>query len=270
MERPSITEYTSMSYFVRDMLRYRKATEKGFSVMRATSGLRRISPTLVSLVVKGQRALTLDRADEFSKLLNLNVTEKLYLRNWVGQLEGKDFLESKPVMPVDTRPSRAPAGPNLLNDWLNVYVKDFFHLERVQENPELVEKYLISVAPPKRVRRAIEFLKREGFLRRTVDGKLVLETRLAESDAQMPSQKIRQFHKGALQLAKLGIDLFPSTERLAHAQTLTLDEESYRELEQLIEDFSEKVKDFVARHPSPGQRLYQLIVNLTPVGGKSE
>lgn len=260
MERPSIHSYASAADYVRDMIRFRKQTESDFSVLRATKSLRKMSPTLVSLVAKGKRSLTVDRVDEFAKLLKLNVSEKFYLRKWVDRVNE----------PPRETPSRRDVGTGLMNDWLNIYVKDFFHLEAVQKNPELIETALTAVAPASRVRRAMEFLRREGHLRRTLDGKLVLESRLDVAESPTPSRKIRQFHKGALGLAKLALDLYSKEERLANTVTLTLDEKSHAELRELIEEFAEKLKDFVARHPEPGNRLYQLILNLSPIGGKLE
>ena len=264
MDRPSINNYETPRDFVRDMIRFRKATESGFSVHRSVRPLRKISPALVSLVVSGRRALTLDRVDEFAKLLNLNVPEKIYFRRWVGRLEGLDFAESMPSQP------RKEVGVGLLSDWLNVYVKDFFQLKAVQKDPSLIERQLLAVAPGKRVAKAIQFLLREGYLRKDMRGQTVLESRLATAEPAMPSHKIRQFHKGALALAKAALDLYPVNERLANTLIIPLNEQSYSELQELIQEFAEKLKDFADKNPETGDRLYQLIVNLSPVGGKIE
>lgn len=266
MERPLLHSYENPAEFVRDMIRYRKFAEPGFSVLKVSKTLRRVSPALVSLVVQGKRMLTFDRAEEFAKLLGLNPTEKIYFRNWVGQLENKDFLESEAIPPG----ARKEVAVSILNDWINIYVKDFFQIAAVQKNPELIEKQLINVAPPKRIARAIQFLQREGYLRRTLDGRFVLESRLSVAEPKVPSAKIRQFHKGALQLAKLALDLYPVTERYANTLIIPLDEKRYEELRGLIEEFAEKLKDFAAKNPENGTRLHQLIVNLSPVGGKLE
>ncbi len=265
MIRPVIGQYESPADFVRDMIRYRKTTETSFSVHRAAKTLRRISPALVSLVVQKKRNLTLDRVDEFARLLKLNPTEKNFFRNWVGQLEGKDFIEN-----VSPPRERKDVGIGILSDWLNIYVKDFFQIAPIQSNSELIEKQLRSVASPKRVAKAIEFLLREGYLRKTMDGKTVVETRLAVAEPAAPSRRIRQFHKGALSLAKMALDLYPVEERLANTLIIPLDEKSHAELLELIQEFAEKLKDFAARKKEDGTRLYQLIVNLSPVGGKIE
>jgi len=268
VQRPVISEYQKPSDFVKDMIHFRKTTEAGFSVFQTTKRLRKISPALVSLVVQGKRTLTLDRADEFARLLNLNVSEKIYFRKWVGQLEDKDFLEAEG--PAAKGGTRKEVGLGLLSDWINVYVKDFFQIPAVQKDPKLIEKQMMAVAPPRRIAKAISFLLHEGYLRKTVDGKVVLDTDLAISEPKVPSQKIRQFHKGAMNLAKVALDLFPPQERLANTLIIPLDEQRYEEMQGMIQEFAEKLKDFAAKNPEAGNRLYQLIINLSPVGGKLE
>lgn len=264
--RPLINEYQDPSAFVRDMIQYRKSASRGFSVSRATRRLRKVSPTLVSLVCQGKRSLTVDRADEFAKLMDLNSSEKTIFKNWIGQLEGVDFLEDKEKNP----PSRKDVAVSLLTDWINVYVKDFFQMPAVQKDPARIEQLLRAVATPQRIQRALQFLLSEGYLRKTLDGTIVPETRLSVAEPKAPSRKIRQFHKAALQLARVALDLYPVEERRANTLTISLDEERLDELNALIDEFGERLRDFAARNPNPGNRLYQLIINLSPIGGKLE
>jgi hypothetical protein len=49
---------------------------------------------------------------------------------------------------------------------------------------------------------------------------------------------------------------------------IPVDEERHQELRELIAEFAEKLKDFAARNPETGNRLYQLVINLSPVGEK--
>src|SRR3954462_6357845 len=100
------------------MILFRKKTEPGFSVYKVTKTLRRISPALVSLVIQEKRKLTIDRIDEFARLLNLNTTEKFFFRNWVGGMDGKDFLETGSA----GARARKIASTSILNDWINLYV----------------------------------------------------------------------------------------------------------------------------------------------------
>lgn len=263
--RPAISDYQDMVDFVRDMLAYRKKTEKSFSVLSATQTLRKISPTLVSLILQRKRKITYDRIEEMARLLNLNFQEKIYFRHWLLGESAESVPESKAAS------RRKEVSHHILNDWLNVYVKDCFQMPRIQKNPQLIYQQLGALAPRPRIEKALDFLLREGHLRKTLDGKIVIETNLAVAvDSPVPVKKIRQFHKNALGIAKNALDLFPPTERFASTMTIPLNEKSYGEVLEIVKEFAARLQNFAAHDEETGERLYQFVLNLSPTGGKSE
>jgi uncharacterized protein (TIGR02147 family) len=269
MLRPVIANYKDPVDFARDMLRFRKETEVGFTVQLATKTLRRVSPTLVSLILKKKRTLTIDRAEEFAKLLALNTVERFYFKNWLERIEdGGHTSAVEPVPEVSSR--RREVSTSILSDWLNIYVRDFFQFPRVQRDNSILFKTLTHIAKPKRIERAFQFLLREGYLRRTLDGRIVVESSSAVANPKVPSKKIREAHKGALSLARSAIDMYPPAERLSNFLIIPMNEKSYAELLELIEGFAEQLQEFAGRNEGAGDRLYQLIVNVSPVGGKVE
>lgn len=267
--RPQITDYTDVVEYFRDMIAFRKATEKNFSVLSATQVLRRVSPALISLILKGKRNITLDRIDEFAKLLTLNSQEKFFLKNWLLRIENHanaGFTEAAQA----SAKHRKEISTHILQDWVNVYVKDSFQLTHIQKNPQLIYQSLGHHANPQRIDKSIQFLLREGYLRKTIEGRTVIETQLAFADQNISSKKVRQFHKNALQIAKNALDLYPTTERLANTMTIPLNEKSYDEFIGLIRDFAQRMQDFAAQSNEDGDRLYQVVLNLSPAGGKIE
>jgi uncharacterized protein (TIGR02147 family) len=263
--RPTMADFNEPYEFIREMIAYLKASDAQFSILSATRSLRKISPTLVSLILKGQRQLTLDRVDEFSKLLKLSAPEKAYFRKWIGHRHlSKPEVFTKPTLSKN----RKEVSTHILSDWIHVYVKDCFEIPSVQKDPSLVFRQLANLASPARIEKSIRFLLKEGHLRKTLSGEIVTETPLTVTDPQVPSSKIRQFHKGALSIAKAALDTHPANERYANTMILSMDAEKYQELVSVIQEFAEKLKDFAAQ--SSGPQLYQVIVNLSPTGGKFE
>jgi uncharacterized protein (TIGR02147 family) len=209
--------------------------------------------------------------EELSKLLQLNAQEKIYFKNWIDRKDsGASELLTSGKADLQARHQRKEVGSHILNDWINVYVKDCFQIPKVQRRPELVHRYLSAYAHSKRLEKSIDFLLKEGHLRRTPDGRIVVEANLAVADPKVPNKKIRQFHKGALGIAKTALDLFPPDERLANALIMPLNEKSYGELLEIVQEFSERLQSFAAHNQEPGERLYQLVLNLSPTGGKVE
>ncbi len=291
INRPSITDFKEPELFLKEMLRYRKQTDKKFSIVNETKNLRKISPTLVSLILSSQRKITLDRVDEFAKLLNLNFSEKSYLKNWL------DSKSAPKILNKQNHPSvRNKTSTHILNDWINLYVKDQFEISEVQRDPSIIYKLLANIAPPSRIKKSLEFLLKYGYLRKKIDGSIVLDTPLTVTEPLVSNQKIRKFHKKALKLAQQNMDIYPTTERFANTATIALTAEKYQELLNLITDFTEKFKDFseaasneltsksklknqtgeVNKYSAEEEKaiskeiqVYQLIINLSPAGGKA-
>jgi uncharacterized protein (TIGR02147 family) len=276
--RPVIASFSEPVDFVQAMIHFLKQTDSRFSVLAASKKLRRLSPALVSLVIKKKRALSLDRVEEFSQLLRLTMAEKIYFREWVSGAFTENNLNNHSVRAS----RRKELSSDWLRDWINPYVKDCFQIPQVQIDPSLALRHLANLAQPARIKKSIHFLLSEGHLRRTLDGKIVTETPLTVTDparqvggvpsAPLSVEKIRQFHKGALQVARTAIDTHPASERYANTIILPLTENHYQQLVGLVQEFAEKIKDFSAEVGSQaeGDRLYQVVVHLSPTGGKFE
>ncbi len=268
--RPQITDYTNIVEYFRDMIAFRKASEKNFSVLSATQTLRRVSPALISLILKGKRNITLDRIDEYAKLLTLNSQEKFFLKNWLLRNESLATNTESLDLNHTGAKHRKEISTHILQDWVNVYVKDSFQLGQIQKNPKLIYQSLGHHANPQRIDKSIQFLLREGYLRKTIEGRTVIDTQLAFADQNISSKKVRQFHKNALHIAKNALDLYPTSERHANTMTIPLNEKSYGELIEIIREFAQKMQDFAAQSTDEGDRLYQVVLNLSPAGGKIE
>ncbi|MEI6397342.1 MAG: TIGR02147 family protein [Pseudomonadota bacterium] len=268
MSRPIITSYTDIVQYMSEMLAYRKATEAKFSVLKATKTLRRLSPALISLILKGKRRVTLDRVDELSKLLGLTPHERQYLRDWVSGGEVSKVTEPNSSTPrVGER--RKVATSHILTDWVHVFVKDAFQLSHIRENPSGIYAALGGIASKKRIDHSIKFLLTHGYLRKNAKGQLVPETPLHSVDQKIPSQKVRKFHKAVLKNASDAIDQHTPDQRYANSMVLALNEESYKKLIELIAEHAESLQGF-AENLREGNQLYQVIINVSPTGGRRE
>lgn len=269
IQKPTLHDYKEVALFIKDQIQYLKNTLPHFSVYKECQQLRKISPTLISLIIQGKRTLTLDRVDEVSKLLHLNYVEKTFLKDWLKRTDPffeKNFQEKFESKKAEKKKN---VSLNLLNDWLNVYVKDCFQLENIQKNPELIFSQLAHISTRKRIQKSLHFLLREGYLRKTLDGRVVIETDLAIAESPTPSLKIRQFHKNALKIAQNSVETVPMNLRYLNTLVLPLNSEKYQELVHLIQDFSTQLKKFTEDiSPTKEDQLYQFNLNLVPTGRK--
>ena len=122
------------------------------------------------------------------------------------------------------------------------------------------------LADEKSIRKSIHFLLREGYLRKTLDNKIVLDQPLSVKEPKEAHLLVRRFHKKALKLATVGLDLVPTDKRIANTFIVPLDQATYFELQDMIRNFADQLKTFCETRALDGENLYQLTVNLTPTG----
>ncbi len=271
MKRPQIFDYKEPEDYIREMILFHKNQDSSFSVHSKAKELRRISPALITLIVQKKRKLTYDRVDEISKLLELGHSEKDLLKKWLLHRPTLPaFIENKPST-TTTRYKKVSA--HLLSEWLNVYVKDCFQIEAIQNNPSFLYNQLSQLASPKRIDQSLRFLLREGYLRKTLDGKIVQDTPLTVTEPESSQKSVRQFHKAALEIAKRGLETFSIEERIANTFVMPIDDQMYEKISQLLKEFSMNLNQILSSvecEKKEGLRLYQLTLNLSPIGGKSK
>lgn len=266
-KRPIIFDYLDITQFLRDMIQWRSIQEPHFSIRNQTQKIPGLSQSLVSHIVRGKRTLTRDRVLDFAEFLNLNSHESKYLDQWVTRLRRRSPLQLELNTPSIKHLKRASVSNSILNHWLNLYVKDAFGLKSVIENPNLIDQILFDIAPAAQIKKSLQFLLKEGFLRRTLSGGIVKNEDIAITSGNVSSAKIRAFHIRALKIAQAGIHRFSPEQRRANTLLMALDEASLSELKLILEEFYERLISFMERHPNEGTRLYQVIINLCPIGG---
>lgn len=270
--RPNVFEYRASADFVAAMLTWRKHEDPRFSLRSASQTMPGSSRTLVARIAKGQRRLTRDRIDDLAILLQLTLHERAQLERLVvaERKPGASVKSGATNLRVEKDPpkvTRAAPQNHLLADWLNIYIKDACKLRSFSPQPERIHELLGGLATTSHIQRSLDFLLREGYLRRTPAGKLVQNDAVTTSTDGLPNEKIRSFHKKALEIARQNIDRVPLTKRREAAFVLHLNEPTLVKLTQLFDEICETLIQFAESHPDDNEKLYQILINLTPIGG---
>lgn len=256
----------SSTKFVSERLLQIRGNRKYFSIRSECSKIPTLSPTLVSLVLKGKRFVTLDRVDDWSALLKLNTDDKQFLRQIV-----KSEMKTGNTLPydIDSRTSitkRPEISDSILANPIYIYVKDAFQIKEIQTDPSLIYKKLSFVSDKKSIDRSIRFLLKEGYLRKTLDGKIVIDQPLSIREPTQPHLLVRKFHKKALKLAFGALDTVSIEKRLANTLIIPLNKKNYEKMNELIKEFTTRLKEFAENQALEGDNLYQLSLNLSPTG----
>ena len=262
--RPIVYNYGSGPEFFQNLLAHYKATSR-FSVRQRVQTLEKCSAALVCQVLKGNRRLTRDQLPAFAKLFKLNGFEFEFLDKGLRA----DFPSAAKNIEQKVFKQRQPKN-HILHSWLNVYVKDLVHLKGFSLDSKVLHKMLLGIANPARIEKSVAFLLREGFWRRTSEIKVIPEDAALVSSNEIPSEKIKNFHKQALKIALRGLEVFPADRRKASTILVSVDREKIPELRSLVDSFQNQLLKFIEDNPQGSDDLIQIAVHLTPVGAKND
>ena len=262
--RPVVFDYRSSADFFRDMMFYQKKRNPKFSIRKKLKDHKCCSPALVSQVLKQKRRLTRDQLPIFGSVFSLNATELEFIDQQLISERSPNVRKSAKGLSGEKKIRIAKN--HLLNDWLNVYVKDTCQLKGFRPEASTIHALLNGIASVNRISRSLAFLIREGFWRYNSRGQIVPEDPAVFTSDGPAHGKIRQFHKQALKLALRGLDIFPVERRRASTILLSVNKDSAEELRSLVHKFQNELFDFMEKHSNGNESLYQVIIHLTPIG----
>lgn len=264
--RPVVFDYTDPSDFFRDLGKYNKETRRGFSIRARSKNVVGCSPALISQVLKGQRKLKRDQLLNFAKIFGLTNTEINHIEKLLKSEQASRPLNSFSI------PHKEPAAKvpknHLLADWLHPYVKDLIELKDFKLDVKWMLQHLGFAAPLPKIEKSVQFLLKEGFWRKTPEGKIVQEEAAVITTNEIPNEKIKAFHRQALKIAAKGLEEFPVNRRKASTILVAVNEDSKEELKSLINKFQNDLVSFIENHPQNKDELMQVTIHMTPIGGQ--
>jgi uncharacterized protein (TIGR02147 family) len=264
-QRPVVYDYRSPVDFFAALNSHYRSAQKSFSIRRAVSKIEGCSPSLVTQVMKGRRRLTRDQLPAFAQIFKLTLTEVSFIDEQLKTQRTMCGLSIESSAPQE-KESRSPKN-HILTDWVNAYVKDTVHLKNFSLDTQVLHRILGGTIPPARIARAVAFLFREGFWKKTPSGKTVPDENVVETTVDIPNKKLRRFHKQALRIAMEGLEKYPTERRRATTVVVSVNERSLAELQRLIKKFHHELQSFVEAHPTGDEQMVQVTLHLTPVGG---
>lgn len=203
--RPVVYDYGSPVEFLRDLLAHYK-TGGAFSLRQRTQKVGACSQSLVSQILKGQRQLNRKNLAVLASVFKLTPSEIQFIDNKLSARFSKIDINTEEINSKKNRMAKN----HLLSDWLHPYVKDLIHIKGFSLHPEALFYMLKGMAPVSKIKKSVEFLLREGFWRVTPSGEVVPEEAAVVTTNDIPNEKIRAFHKKALEVALRGINEFPA------------------------------------------------------------
>ncbi|MGE4131950.1 MAG: TIGR02147 family protein [Bdellovibrionales bacterium] len=250
---PQVFRYHDYRAFLKDWLADRRAQRANKGSMRKVCRAAGISPALLSLVTSGKRVLTEKMAKKLAPHLELSEAEQSFFVQLVKLSESTNLEERTKAFTRIKRFHAYKEGAKgeldtfkYLNKWYFVAIRELARHPKFQEDPKWIQQQLIHHVPAPEIRKALDFLLEQGFLKRE-NGRIKQTERDIRCDGGVFQLSLNQFHKTMLELGTESIDNIDKDKRHLSGYTFMIDESSYAEVLKIIEEATKKIQQLEAR-----------------------
>jgi uncharacterized protein (TIGR02147 family) len=269
--KKNIFEYDNFRNYLRDVYQSAKAEDKKFSFryFSKMAGLK--SPSSLKRVMDGERNLTDDGIEKFSKALKLTKEEATYFRNLVN-LNQEASIDEKQKYAREILRSKAfrkahpltEAEYDYYSKWYHIPIRELVGLPDFQEDPAWIAAQVIPEISPQEARKAIETLLKLGLLERNPEGKLTQSNAVVFTPDEVLSSFVAQYHREMAKKAGESIERVKREKREISSMTMGMSEETARKVKEMIQKFRQDIVQLVVQDQA-GDTVYQLNFHLFPV-----
>ncbi len=276
--RPSPAQFEDYRAFLRAMVAYLKASQRGFSYRNFSRKAGYTSPNFLKLVADGKRNLSTDSVNRFALALDLSAREREDFENLVFLGQAKTD-EERNYYYTRLRRRSAARGPTARMEtdqyevyslWYAIPIRELMLLDDFQEDPDWIARQFRHKLKASEAAKALELLERTGLAARDEKGRLrPASTKLATAGS-VQSLAVRNYHRALLSMAAETLDGLPTSERNITSLTLAVTREQYDEICRKIAAFREELLDSIEDAPrSSGEReVVALGFQVFPVTGR--
>ncbi len=297
---PTVSHYTDFRIFLRDVYEFRRQTEStglraySYSTFSAAADIK--SPNYLRLIIDGRRNLSDDMIARFARALRLNKSESEEFKVLVLYGQASDPMQRNRFLKelADLRAKRAQAadlfkgpieGSRKVPGWMGWVLYAMTEQSNVRFDPDELYRLFRVKTSPEDIRAELQRLIDRGDLKPKPESESDRETgakdkatvyekgrELLDARLDVPVEMIRKLQA---ELIYLGIEsLFRDSpkEREFGAMTIAMTQAEFEHVRFELRQLRKRLqKDLmVKRAAGPGDRVYQMNIQLFPVTDKVE
>jgi uncharacterized protein (TIGR02147 family) len=279
---PDVFAYLDYRAYLAEAWAHLRLTDPARATTRAlaeAAGL--ASPTFLSAVVKGERALGTHGTDGIIRAFRLTDREATYFRDLVSYNDGPKGLPQEQALDRLKRHRFFRAAEVLvaaryeyLSRWYFPVIREMIRLQDFTESPREIARRLRGKVSARAVREAVARLAEFGLVRRTGDGRLVQsDEALVKTGHEVPRHNgvtyvlrtgVVAYHRTMLELAERSLVDDPPKERHFNALTFAVAAHRVPELKKRMNALVEEVAA-LAEEDTQRDTVYQLSLALFPL-----
>jgi len=271
----TVFEYTDYRIFLKDWYQKQKAIKaSAFSFRSFARAAGYSSPNFLKLVMEGQRNLSSESIETFTRVLKLSRDEARFFRclvqlNQASSTEekerfGRQLLRSRRFK--DCHPLKE-AQYHYYSQWYFIPIREMVGSPLFVNDSKWIAKTLAPSITANEAQKAIEELKSLDLIREAPSGKLTQTHAILNTADEVTSASISQFHQEMIKKGAESIDRFPSTEREISAATVGVSEKNALRIKKLIQKFRKELLS-ISEESQEAERIYQINFQFFPLSHK--
>lgn len=233
---------TSYIDFLKNEFTSRKLTNGSYS-LRAFARDIGLSPSSLSLILKGSQGLSVERAHKIAHSIGMTERQKAFFCDLVESQHGRSYKSrneaSKRLALINSKSNNEISleSFSIISDWYHYAILELFTLKDFEGSYDWISKKLkITQSEAKK---AVLRLKKVGLLKENGNFLEVTESE-TYSMTDIPSAALKKFHKQILKKAEIAIDRQPIQKRDITSATMAINSKYLPEAKKDIENFRRK------------------------------
>lgn len=270
-KKVNLFEYDNYRVYLKDLYNELKGATRHFSYryFSKMAGFR--SPNFLKLVMDGNRNLSADGIEKFSRALRHNKEESIFFRNLVllnqaVTLEERKFYAEqlirsrfyKKVHPLKK------AQYHYYTNWYFIPIRELVALKDFREDPEWIAHRLSPPITAHEAKQALVELEQLGLIKRNDAGTLVQTDTFVSTGDEVTSTSVAHFHKEMIQKGAEAIDRFDIKDRDISSVTLGLSRQGASQVKDLVSRFRKELM-VIAKQEEELEGVYQVNFQLFPL-----
>lgn len=268
--RPDIHSYNEYRVFLRDWFAFLKSEDPGFS-LRTLSLKMGMGSGFMSLVLSGERGLTLEAMNKFLQHSKLDRAEKIFFRA-LRNLEEASTQKQKlaAFQAVQRFRGYQQSRPNesltykYLTKWYYVAIREMALQDEFKLDPEWIRERLLFKVSLQEVRSALDFLRENGYVQVDGSGRVTAPEKQIDCFGDIYRISLTEFYRQMFSLAHDSIAAVPSAERTILGHTFCITDDQFQEVQKLLLEFQKKIAD-LGQAGQKGTRVYQIGLQAFPL-----
>lgn len=263
MENISVLDFFNHQEYLECYYNARKEIDESFSHREFLKKARINGTAYLQRIISRKQMLSLKYVDNFIKALELDNTESNYFRNLVIFNNSKDSNEKlnalQMLFQIRSQFERYTINDKklkFLKKWYYPILRELAPLIDFNENYNYLGRMVIPRLNAAQARNGIKYLCENGYLLRLENGKYKQIEPIMSTGDQVYSTLVSNYHQNSIKQAADAVFDIPVNDRDISALVVGVSENSFREIQNEIQQFRKKILSIAEKEKSPDQVCY--------------